>query len=281
MKQNPFSLYDFMGYFIPGATAIYLIKIVNNIKECSEINLDSILTNFPSIKLEGILIFFIISYVLGHLLSYISSITTEKYAVWKYGYPSKYLLDMNTRKYWTGSKRFHSFFWRIGLLILLFPTVILDYVLGHFFGFKEFYSNKLDPMLIKLVTVKINKLLNRIGMNEVEGFNNGGANENDFNRLVMHYTYENSKNHQGKLTNYVAIYGFLRTLTLITNLVFWYIIFHNYFYSQFDYPICILLVTVSVISYLFFMAFMKFYRRYTLEGLMILAIEVESVANKK
>lgn len=264
-----------MGYFIPGATSIYIFKIVNNIKKNSEIDLDTILTSFPTVKVEGVLIFLIISYILGHLLSYTSSITAEKYAIWKYGYPSKYLLNMNTRRYWTGVKRFYSFFWRIGLIILLFPTVVLDYILGHYFGFKEFYSNRLDPMLAKLVMVKINKLLHDIGMTEENGFKEGDANENDFNRLVMHYTYENSKNHQNKLTNYVAIYGFLRTFTLITNLVFWYIIFHNFYFGQFNYPTCFLLVIVSVLSYLFFMAYMKFYRRYTLEGLMILAIEKE------
>jgi hypothetical protein len=279
MKQNPFSLYDFMGYFIPGATAIYLIKIVNNIKKSVTVDLDAILTSFPSVKVEGVLIFLIASYILGHLLSYMSSITTEKYAIWKYGYPSKYLLDINTTGYWTGAKRFYSIFWRIILILLLFPTVIQDYILGHHFGFKEFYSNKLDPMLVKLVKVKINQLLREIGITEKNGFRGGDANKNDFNRLVMHHAYENSKNHQNKLTNYVAIYGFLRTLTLIANLVFWYIFFHNLFYEQISYPICVLLLIVAVISYLFFMAFMKFYRRYTLEGLMILAIEKEEKTN--
>ena len=139
-----------MGYFIPGATSIYLIQIVNIIKKSNCIDLNIVLNSFPTIQTEGILIFLILSYVLGHLISYISSITIEKYAVWKYGYPSKYLLDINYLKFWTGAKKFHSIFWRICLIILLLPTVILDYVLGHYFGFKNFYSNKLDPMLTSL-----------------------------------------------------------------------------------------------------------------------------------
>ena len=30
MKQNPFSLYDFLGYLIPGSTLIYLFIIIQN-----------------------------------------------------------------------------------------------------------------------------------------------------------------------------------------------------------------------------------------------------------
>lgn len=275
MKQHPFSLYDFIGYFIPGAVSIYLIQIVNTIKKSNCVDLNIILTSFPTVKAEGILIFLIFSYVLGHLLSYISSITIEKYAVWKYGYPSKYLLDINTHKYWTGAKKFHSIFWRIFLIFILLPTVILDFILGHFFGFKIFYSSKLDPMLIKLIKFKINCLAIKLGINPKNGFENGEANKSDFNRIILHYTYENSKNHQSKLSNYVSIYGFLRTLTLITNILFWYFIFHTLLYGIFDLRSYMTIIGISMVSYLFFMSFMKFYRRYTLEGLMILSIDKE------
>lgn len=274
MKQNPFSLYDFMGYFIPGATSIYLIQIVNIIKKSNCIDLNIVLNSFPTIQ-KGILIFLILSYVLGHLISYISSITIEKYAVWKYGYPSKYLLDINSLKFWTGAKKFHSIFWRICLIILLLPTVILDYVLGHYFGFKNFYSNKLDPMLVKIIKLKTNNLLNKLGTTTENGFEEGEGNNSDFNRIILHYTYENSKNHQSKLTNYVAIYGFLRTFTLITNILFWYFIVHTYLFSDFNLISVYVIISISIISYIFFMSFMKFYRRYTLEGLMLLTIDKE------
>lgn len=264
-----------MGYFIPGATSIYLIQIVNIIKKSNCIDLNIVLNSFPTIQTEGILIFLILSYVLGHLISYISSITIEKYAVWKYGYPSKYLLDINSLKFWTGAKKFHSIFWRICLIILLLPTVILDYVLGHYFGFKNFYSNKLDPMLVKIIKLKTNNLLNKLGTTTENGFEEGEGNNSDFNRIILHYTYENSKNHQSKLTNYVAIYGFLRTFTLITNILFWYFIVHTYLFSDFNLISVYVIISISIISYIFFMSFMKFYRRYTLEGLMLLTIDKE------
>lgn len=261
-----------MGYLIPGATSIYLIQIVNIIKKSNSFNLNIIFSSFPAIQTEGIFIFFILSYVLGHLLSYISSITIEKYANWKYDYPSKYLLGINSRTFWTGANKFHSKFWRIFLIFLLLPTVLLDYILGQCFGFKYFYSSKLDPMLVKFIKFKTNNLLLKIGMTNENGFEDGEGNDSDFNRIVIHYTYENSKNHQNKLTNYVALYGFLRTFALITNILFWYFIIHTFFFTEFNSNAAFVIIVISGISYLFFMSFMKFYRRYTLEGLMILTI---------
>lgn len=164
MKQNPFSLYDFLGYFIPGASLIYLVYIIGLFKsnECLDLNL--ILNSLPTINTSGILLFLIIAYVLGHLMSYISSISVEIYANWKYGYPSRYLLNFPATSYWKGAKSFHSIFWRIFLLLFLLPTVIPDSILGRVFGFKIFYHKRLDSVLVKLIIFKANVLMTKLGM---------------------------------------------------------------------------------------------------------------------
>ena len=275
MKQNPFSLYDFLGYFIPGASLIYLIYIIGIIKTNTCFDLNLVLSSLPPVKTEGILLFLIIAYVLGHMISYVSSISVETYANWRYGYPSRYLIDLPVTSYWKGVKSFHSIFWRIFLLFILMPTVLLDYVLGLLFGFKSFYHKKLDKFLSALIIYKANKLMSMLGMTKKNGFEEGSANNSDFFRIIMHYTFENSKNHQAKLSNYVALYGFLRTFTLIFNGLFWYIVLHTLFFEKFTFKIYLIIVCISLISYIFFMAFIKFYRRYTLEGLMILAVDKE------
>ncbi len=272
MKQNPFSLYDFLGYFIPGALVLYLYLIIDQLKKGNALDFTNIVVGVDNPNFETALLFVIISYVIGHFLSYISSITIEQYANWKYDYPSKYLLGLSDRHFWRGLHSFHCYFWRIVLIIFLFPMVILDFVLGREFGFKNFYHKRLDNDLIRLIILKMNNLVDKLGINEDNGFNNGEGNNQDFYRIVHHYVYENSKNHQSKLNNYVALYGFLRTLTLLLTILFWYIIFHFGLYSDFNITAIILLTILSLVIYVFFMGFMKFYRRYTLEGLMILAI---------
>jgi hypothetical protein len=272
MKQNPFSLYDFLGYFIPGSLVLYLYLIIDQLKKTKTFDITNALTVANNPNMETVLLFIIISYVFGHFLSYISSITIEQYANWKYDYPSKYLLGLSDRHFWKGLHSFHCYFWRIVLIIFLAPMVILDFVLGRKFGFKKFYHKRLDNDLIRLIVLKMNDLVDKLGINEKNGFNTGAGNNQDFYRIVHHYVYENSKNHQSKLNNYVALYGFLRTLTLLLTILFWYIVFHIGLYSDFNLASIILLIVLSLVIYVFFMGFMKFYRRYTLEGLMILAI---------
>lgn len=92
-KQNPFSLYDFLGYLIPGALLIYAFLIIRFINRASKFDVDLLIENLSRVKLENIFPFIIAAYALGHILSYASSITIESYANWKYGYPSKYLLQ--------------------------------------------------------------------------------------------------------------------------------------------------------------------------------------------
>lgn len=272
MKQNPFSLYDFLGYFVPGALVLYLYFIIEQFKKSNKFVLLDALENANNPNIESILPFIIISYIIGHFLSYISSITIEQYANWKYDYPSKYLLGLSEKHFWKGLHSFHCYFWRIVLIIFLAPMVILDFILGRKFGFKKFYHKKLDRKLIELIILKMNKLIRNLTTDDQNEFDMEHEKNQDFHRIIYHYVYENSKYHQSKLNNYVALYGFLRTLTLVMIILFWYIILHTSFFSNFNWISVILITILAAVIYVFFMGFMKFYRRFTLEGLMVLAI---------
>lgn len=274
MKQNPFSLYDFLGYFIPGTTLIYVVYIINTCKSLSKVTFTTIIDSFPKLQFEGIIFIMILGYLIGHVFSYLSSITVEKYAVWRYGYPSRYLLDMKIPRYFEHFKTVKGCFWGIIMIIVLLPTMILDLLLGNLLGFKSFYTKKLDDVLCIIVKAKVNKLTELLGISSVKGLPEKYAEATDFFRIVQHYTYDNSKNHQNKFTNYVALYGFLRTLTLIFNLIFWYLIVHLFF-VELTTVLFILILSISLSAYVLFMAFMKFYRRYTLEGFMVLVSDKE------
>ncbi|MBI9040271.1 hypothetical protein [Lutibacter sp.] len=272
MKQNPFSVYDFLGYFIPGALFLYSFYIIRYFKNCDIINFEKLFNTIDEPNLEIGILFLITSYVLGHLLSFISSISVEQYSIWRYGYPSKYLLNFSIEKYWNFKGSFLKGFWRIIMILFIFPIAFLDYFLGNWFGFKAFYHKNIDNNLAKIIKIKINLLAKKIGITSKNGFENGSGKNADFFRIVLHYTYENSINHQSKFNNYVALYGFTRTISLLLNLLFWYFLQHVILYSSFDKIKILILLIIAAMSYVFFMAFMKFYRRYTLEGFMVLAI---------
>ena len=272
IKQNPFSLYDFLGYFVPGALLIYLYLLIDFIEQANnDFKLSSFFSSTSDLKLEQFLFFVIISYALGHLLNFISSITIEKYANWKYDYPSKYLLGFDKKSYWTSGI---GNLWRVTMPILIVPITIFDLILGDIFKFKNFYTRSLDLFLRELITKKSIKLIRKLYKNISNSEETQKIREYDFFRVFAHYSFEHSKNHQFKMVNYVALYGFLRVLSLITTVVFWTIFYLMIFTEKMNLSIWTLLL-VSIINYTFFMAFMKFYRRYTLEAFMLIAINEE------
>ena len=93
IEKNPFSLYDFLGYFIPGAMTLILIFIVYkggndilnnqtfdisnfwNIHTCT--NLVEIISKSVYNKGVVLVVFILASYILGSLISYLSAITVE------------------------------------------------------------------------------------------------------------------------------------------------------------------------------------------------------------
>jgi hypothetical protein len=273
LKQNPFSLYDFLGYFIPGALLSYLIVSINYIESITtSFVLNDLINNTIKVQFNKVFFFIIISYAIGHLINFISSTTIEQYANWKYNYPSKYLLGYNYKGMWN-IKKPSSYLWRITLLILVFPITILDFLIGNVFGFNKFYTKKLDDFLIDLITSKGESLMNTLINKELKKkYKDIQLRDYDFHRIISHYTFETSKNHQFRMINYVVLYGFLRSMTLITIISIWYIII-NHFEKLTENKIITVLLILSTIAYIFFMAFMKFYRRYTLEAFMIISID--------
>lgn len=193
IKQNPFSLYDFLGYFIPGALVTYIIILISSTKNWEEVLVK--INHTEEFQFDKFLLFTIVSYSLGHLINFLSSITIERYANWKYNYPSKYLLNFTEdHRFWKGG--FMIIIWKIIMIVILLPVVIFDFLLGNIFNFKAFYTKGLDGFLVKLIKDKgliLFDKLSPIGQVDIRNY--------DFHRIFAHYTYENSKNHQNKLTN--------------------------------------------------------------------------------
>jgi len=264
---NPFSLYDFLGYFIPGAIALYsLIYFFGHVHpEFTPVSVARQLFDFS--HPENYLPFVVTSYVVGHLLSYVSSITVEKYGVIQYGYPSKYLLNVPVQRYFSRRLWRKKLEWddtpRVICLILLAPIVLFDYLLGQKLAFNLRFVRPLDPILRNPALEMMRTMLANLAI--VGSPNNA---DEDFFRYVYHYSVEHAPNHFPKMQNYVAIYGFERTITLIVVIYFWLSIWHAFFTSVKWSVSLLVTVAIGLIAYLFFMAFMKFYRRFSLEAIM-------------
>lgn len=268
MDKNPFSLYDFLGYFIPGAFALYLIALVQNPNGIATyFELNSIQNLKNEISLIYITFFTIISYILGHILSYVSSSLIEKYTVLIYGYPSKLLLGINYKK---DEYKAYPIILKFTMFALLSPLIFVDIIVYKVFKIDKSYCKSLDNIYIAKIKDKISHLFNKDG----ESLN---FIDDDFHKYLIHYCYDKCISHQSKLMNYVALYGFLRVISLIVN--FWCIYQLYNLLSKYKLDLVngsfvplLLFILNCLVTYITYLSYLKFYRRYSQENLMVLLL---------
>jgi hypothetical protein len=307
MKQNPFSLYDFLGYVFPGATVIFLCYFISYTPTITSIKLLKIALSEldTDFSLENTIFWILLAYIVGHLVAYLSSVTVERFTIWCYGYPSKFLLaeqtphnmylkipkTKNEKKNKNGKTKEYTVI-RIGIrlivAIILLPISLGTLFFGKLCGLRISLVKKLDDVLVDAIKENQKYLLDFLHIstnNEKKSENEDEDEENieedgDFHRIVYHYVYEHQNHHPAKLDNYVALYGFLRAITLISNCAFMVLLvkalksitFEDGY--VFDLQITIYLIALFLITYVFFLAFIKFYRRFTLESYMSLVTDI-------
>lgn len=271
LKQNPFSFYDFLGYLTPGSIFLY-----GSIAGYAHINSDQspydfIVKNLSFEKAEIYIPFVFIAYIVGHILSFLSSVLVERYSIWSDGYPSKYLLGISPEGYFkVGSHKLLRIPIRAIVGLLLLPISLFDLIIGHGAKFRELYAKPLDRLLKSIIWKKLIALMIEHGGLKVPPKDVTPSNS-DFFRYAYHYVVENAPNHLPKMQNYVALYGFLRTLTLLSVILFWGIVWHICNGQFLPFQAILWTVFSSLISYILYMSFVKFYRRFSLEALMALA----------
>lgn len=268
-NQNPFSVYDFLGYFTPGATFLYCSLALYAHIAPEQINLFNSISITNDSTAEKYLFFVITSYLIGHILSLLSSWTIEQYLIKAYGHTSKYLLKEKTQNY------FHSFEksagkWIRGILLLaiLLPICLLDYLVGRKLEFRILYAKSLDKLLAHIIKLKIKHLLNNHGhlkfdSNEIR-FKSA---DNDYFKYIYHYTLENTHQHPSKFQNYVTLYGLLRNITFVTLAFFW-ITLIAYTQNHENWNLLYLSLSIGALSFIFFIGYSKYMRRYAVEVLM-------------
>lgn len=219
-NKNPFSTFDFLGYFFPGALFVSMVYLLTGGMDQEGIHNESIppaiifLKSFVLSHIGvGIFLMILLSYIIGHLLAYASSITVELFYTWYYGYPTRYLLRKTSEKaeefYLLNSKLGWFGMWgHLVVCLLLFPIVTGHLVFERLFHMKLFIGRSLDDKLIDSINTKVRRICESLGYADASPF------DADVHRIVMHYVYEHCHMHQVKFDNYVALYGLLRSVSL-------------------------------------------------------------------
>ena len=293
MNKNPFSFYDFLGYLFPGIIvltltvfAVTLAKKDASVEEYFLINeFTCVFQSKPGLEWwKSTMLVVILAYVAGHLTAYLSSVTVEYFANSLFEYPSRYLLHKESigfkalcRKYFVSPLlardiNLGRFLWRVFVFVLMLPISIPLLLFGQFLRLNDFVVRPLDNYVRNSIQCKLIQL-SRVLKLDTPDVNS----EADYHRIVMHYVYLNIPNCQRKADNYVAIYGFLRAMTLIACLYFDYLLILQLgtldIHADVNWDAMLILLLMGLLCNVLFMGFVKFYRRFTLENYMALLTE--------
>lgn len=280
MNQNPFSFYDFLGYLIPGGFFILLMYFCGLTFDLDiVVDLTELLRGKSQIF--GILNYasiVIISYIAGHFISITSAFFIEKYMNEKLGYPSQYLFnklsdDLEIVCTPSSCKQDEDIKRKIKYRII--KAVLLPITLWDYATQKLCYSRSLPFQLASTTWQMIKDGYEKKFILDNELLKVGTGLHDDLFRLAYHYVYEFSNQHQSKIQNYVALYGFCRNICLVFIITFWIslptFIFRLVEGSGISYSLISVLLSFFFV-YVFYVGFVKFYRRYTLEVLMAFAV---------
>ena len=292
--QNPFSLYDFLGYFIPGfylaSGVLYMDYLFLDTKTTSFILSmkigDFFLETEHSIIMGLACIIFL--YILGQIISVFSNIIIEELP-YVNSVKKMFCIILGEKKYHRNYNLYlidegftdnphclncllalpklikNLFFW----LLPIFPP--LCFFVAFFSPLYTsddenenlpilnnlFRAQSLSNEAVSLALKNIEIIINKIG---------GKYDIKDINsyfHYVYHFVLENSSAHHAKINNYVALYGFMRNM-LMSNIVLFYFAF-AYLLTKTHTFQSIPTFIFWILNIIFLYGYIKFSRRYTEE----------------
>jgi hypothetical protein len=275
-KQSPFSPYDLLGYLIPGGLALYAVAGLVAMTSPSETLATLIGRLAPGMGIEAVVALSVVAYVVGHFLSLLSGMTLERYANWRFGYPSHFLLGLPEPAFF-GSLPWGEKAWRAVVFIFLLPVSALDWFAEKVLRLRNLYVKPLDSYLQGIARRGLEALDKRFETGISRRY--GKQTSDDFLRLSYHYIVDAAPNHIGYLLNYVALYGFLRTLAFLSVALFWVTIALRAGSALSLTKVICFSLLFAASAFLGFVGFLKFYRRFSLSTLLAMSCAVKSGAS--
>lgn len=297
-NSNPFSLHDFLGYLIPGGFFIFGLGMVHQQYFIFFRLHDAFIyvsKYFQDVSVAGVVFLVILSFVTGHLLSYLSSMTVQKYSEWTIGFPSKYLFETNTTPSWKmGLLLYWKYYFnppiinnrkavnvrslarlsiriqRCIVAIFLFPfsLIIFSFVL---LGMNDTFRKNLMTDMSEILRNKSNKKIKKLCYKQSIEL----INYDDIFKLLYHFVIENCPQHRSILYNYHALYVYARTISLSFVIFFWAsILIHRTLINNGMFWFTLLVI--AFVASFFYLAFVNFYRKFTLECYMAIATQSKS-----
>lgn len=286
-KQPTLSAYDFLGYLFPGFAFLVLVDITYLYHIDHEaLTYDFLVERYSDFSFSSLFAAVVISYLAGHIISFISSIVVEKYSIWHFGHHKDYLLDtgIENHSYFKASGSnapFTSRTLRFLIWVMMLPISFYVYLFGKLIGLQKNYVHPFDPLILAAVRKTICLTIKKCGIEDPDKL--GTPSHHELDKLALHYVLEHAPVHAAALKNYVVLYGFLRSICLLSLAIFWGIFAHILFDCSITLTVKLWSVFLaSLFCLTCFLNYYKFFRRYYEETFYaILALSAnEENANK-
>ena len=129
-KTPNFTAYDFLGYTVPGLAAIALLDAsIFYHSKGTHFTFDLAVSRYLHLNLASLVPVLLISYLIGHILGFVSSVLIEKHATWMHGVPTNYLLGHGKHSGYfdtAGEVPIASKFLRILSAAMIAPVSVID-----------------------------------------------------------------------------------------------------------------------------------------------------------
>ena len=160
---------------------------------------------------------------------------------------------------------------RLIVFFILLPVAAGDLLVRKVCKLHDTYARPFEDNLLKIIKDNSTEIVRNFSTD------NSNNTEGDTFRLIYHYALEHSSNHVSKMQNYVALYGFTRTLTFVGCILFWeWTILSIYNSSKVTFLLFLKdFLTINTLLPLFFIFFItfflywdfnKFYRKFSMEA---------------
>lgn len=294
IEKSHFSFFDLFAYIIPGAIGMMIILIFTNLWCVTDPNIEVWVEiiekgiNAKSVTFMDSIWFILLTYILGHITSFLSSISIEAYSHWRYKYPSDFLmlrspLQQTDLKKNNGYDSNSPYNWltlvlQIIISIIIMPVSLLELFFGELLKCKYYYLKPLDKIYTDVIDIRISTLMTLLQLAKKEEFkddNNDALVDSDFHRIAYHYEKDKLTAHKQNFEGYIALYDFHRALSLIFVFAFWFYLYFIISHAFYSCEAILIGVILFILPYLFFIMFMKFYRRLTLETFMYLITDCD------
>jgi len=282
-KDASFTAYDFLGYLFPGMACLFLIDFgIAAHHPGFQFTEDFFLNRYGKLDWSTLVPLMVFGYFTGHMVSFFSSLTIEKYAIWAYGHPKNCLFSLSSKKYFnvTGRTDFIALlFFRLPVFVFMLPVAIFDIIFVDILKLRKNLTIPFDDLVGKALRDSVDIILKRMGIKNPA--QHGKAKDNHFDKLVLHYCLEAAPNHVYSLRNYVVLYGFLRSSAFLVMLIFWTIVAHEVFWnlSPVNHWRIAIIVGSAIFAFSVYYNYYKFFYRYHEEMFLAAAAAIGAIGS--